>query len=140
MTLLRHPLTTRNDFFGNRFFNEFFNEKAYDNKPAVNIKQNEESYLLEFQVPGYQKSELNIALENNVLTVSGEHQNQNDKEKEGYTRKEFSKASFSRSFTLPENKVNDEAISAKYENGVLFLTLPIIEDKKEELLKKIEIV
>jgi HSP20 family protein len=81
------------------------------------------------------KDDFKIEVENNMLTVSAEMSNEKEEKNESgeYTRREFNYSSFSRSFTLPEEKVNEEEIAATYSDGVLNLTLP---KKEVELVKE----
>jgi|SRR5690606_14716880 len=102
------------------FFNKpFFKEEFF---PAVNIREKEGSYELEVSAPGFKKDEIKVSAENGMLTISGEASTEDKEEKEGYTRKEFSKSSFSRSFSLPENIMEDE-IKAKFSDGLLHISL-----------------
>lgn len=103
------------------------------NVPAVNIKETDTAFGIELAAPGKNKSDFNIEIDLNVLTISSESKTQSQEtQNEGrYTRREFSYSSFKRSFTLPDS-VNTDAIQANYENGVLHITLP----KREEALPK----
>ncbi len=104
-------------------------ENASGVMPAVNIVEHENRFELALSVPGMRKEDFNVELDKDVLTVSAEV---GSKDNEGmYTLKEFTLASFKRSFTLP-NMVDAEKIKANYENGILSLVLP----KKEEALPK----
>ncbi|GIV34437.1 MAG: heat-shock protein [Chitinophagales bacterium] len=107
------------------FFNETgFPRRAWANtSPAVNIRETDNSFVLEVAAPGFNKEDFNLSVENDVLTISGNKETKSEKEESGYTRKEFSYSSFTRSFTLPES-VNSENISAAYTNGILTVTLP----------------
>jgi len=98
----------------------------------VNIKENENDYLIEVSAPGFKKEELNIDINNNVLTVSGEHSNEITDENDNYSRKEFSKQSFSRSFNIPDD-VDNDGYDAKLEDGILTINV-----KKPKELPKIE--
>ena len=98
------------------------------NFPAVNICETNDNYELEFNVPGRKKEDLKITVDKNILTVSFEKSEENKKENKQFIKREFVTQSFKRSFTLDE-KINSDDINAKYENGILFLTLP----KKEEV-------
>ena len=101
--------------------------------PSVNIKESNQDYVVEVAAPGLEKSDFKIELKRNVLTVSSEKQVENEtKEGEQFTRREFSYQSFSRSFTLPEIADGDK-IAAKYENGILSVSIP----KKEEIVSKL---
>ena len=132
MTLLR-----RSDYLPAwaNFVNDFLNTDLSDwssrhysdtntTLPAVNIKENNDAFVVEMAAPGMVKDDFKIELNNDLLTISSEKKNENvTKEGETYTRREYSYQSFSRSFTLPKT-VDAEKISAKYENGVLSLEIP----------------
>jgi HSP20 family protein len=103
--------------------------------PAVNIKETDKDFQLEVFAPGMKKEDFILELENNMLTVSAEISDEKkEKDESGeYTRREFNYSSFSRSFTLPEEKVKEEGIAALYNDGVLHVTLP---KKEVELVKE----
>lgn len=119
------------------FFEDFFQDSNLPlfpknnglNFPAVNIVENEKNYELELNVPGRKKEDFKIKLEKDMLTVSFESEEQKTEETKKFIKREFVTQSFSRSFTL-DDKINTEAIEAKYEDGILKLMLP----KKEELI------
>jgi len=101
--------------------------------PAVNVKESDERFEIEVAVPGMNREDFSIKLENNLLTISSEKKEEKKEEKEGnYTRREFSYQSFQRSFTIPETLVDGEKISARYSEGLLCVTLP----KREEVRPK----
>lgn len=118
-----------NDFMGPDWFGGA--EKWNATMPAVNIKDNTEGFELELAVPGMKKDDFTVEIDNDVLTISSEIKTENEDKNENYTRKEFSYSSFKRAFTLPET-VDGSKIDAKYEDGILKLTLP----KKQEALPK----
>ena len=95
----------------------------------VNIRETEKEYLLEVVAPGLNKEDFKISLENNLLTISVEGKEDAVNEGEKFVRREYRFQSFKRSFTLDE-KMNTEAISAQYVNGVLTLNLPKQEEVK----------
>lgn len=99
--------------------------------PNANISENEKDYKIEVAAPGLQKKDFKVEVENGVLTVSGEKEEEKEEERKNYRRKEFSYRSFSRSFNLPENSL-PEKMEAKYDNGILTLSLP----KKEVAISK----
>ncbi len=103
--------------------------------PAANVKENENEYIIDLAVPGMSKEDFQINIEHGALCISSEKEQESEDKGEGYTRKEFNYSSFSRSFMLPES-VNQENIAAKYENGVLVLTLPKKEEAKKDMAKK----
>jgi HSP20 family protein len=101
------------------------------NLPSVNITEDEKNFKFELAAPGLEKKDFKVETDNGTLTISSEKEKESKEEKENYCRREFSYSSFSRSFQLPENSL-PEKIDAKYENGVLKLTLP----KKEVTVAK----
>lgn len=90
--------------------------------PAVNIKDHKDHFTIELAAPGYRKEDLKASVKDGVLTISSERKQEVEEEKEGYTRREFSCASFSRSFALPDH-TDAESLKAKFADGVLRLTL-----------------
>lgn len=122
------------DLFSRELFN--WNNSNFSSTsttvPSVNVRETDESFEVEMAAPGMEKKDFNISLEGNTLTITSQKQHQEDKDESGYNRKEFSYQSFQRSFQLPKDVVDDEKIAAKYENGLLLLTIP----KKEEARKK----
>ncbi|WP_224996036.1 Hsp20/alpha crystallin family protein [Cesiribacter sp. SM1] len=108
--------------------------------PAVNIRETADGYEVEMAAPGMSKKDFRIELDNNVLTISSEKRTENEqKEGERYTKREFSYQSFQRSFSLPKEVVDDEKIQAKYEDGVLRLSIPKKEEAKPRPPKQIAI-
>jgi HSP20 family protein len=97
--------------------------------PAVDIYQQDGSIVLKAEVPGMDPKDVDIRVENNVLTLRGERKLDNDVKKENYHRIERTYGSFTRSFTLP-NVVDTEKIKAEYRDGVLRVTLPTKEEAK----------
>ena len=85
------------------------------------------------------KNDFNIKFHNNVLTVSSEKKDEKEEKNEKFTRKEFSYQSFQRSFTVAENAVESDKISAKYADGILLITLPKREEVKPKPMKEIRI-
>ena len=123
------------DFLETMPFNDYRNQSWC---PAVNIKENDSSYGIEFAVPGMKKEDFKINLENNTLTISSEKEETKEEANEKYTRKEFSVRSFSRSFTLPKT-VEAENISAAYTDGVLTINIPKKMEDNTKLSKEIAI-
>jgi len=93
------------------------------NVPSVNIAENDKDFMIELAAPGLEKEDFRIAVENDMITISAEKKEEKKEVKENYVRKEFSYNTFNRSFRLPENCLYDK-IDARYEQGVLRLTLP----------------
>ena len=142
----RPNLKSSNALFSNSpfasFFDEFVNPVSYQENtsyvPGVNISETNESYGLEFSAPGFSKEHITIGVDKDVLTVSGEFKKEESKEDKNYSRREFNLTSFKRSFSLPES-VNKDSISAKYENGLLHITIPKQMEKPLNTLKQINI-
>ena len=89
----------------------------------VNIKETEKDYELEVIAPGFEKENFKVNLENNILTIEGEKNTEEENNNGKSVRREFKSRSFKRSFTV-DDKIDTENISAKYVNGVLTLNLP----------------
>lgn len=107
--------------------------------PSVNIKENEDGFVLEIAAPGFEKSDFKIEHHNELLTISSEKKNENEmNENERFTRREFSYQSFSRSFTLPQT-ADGEKISANYEKGILSVAIPKKEEAKPKSPRLVEI-
>ncbi len=104
--------------------------------PKVDIIENEKSFEIDFAVPGLNKEDFNIELKDNYLTVSGERKLTNEKKDKNFHSIETNYGSFSRSFSLPEN-VDATKAEAKYNNGILELTIP--KDEKKELKQSIKV-
>jgi len=105
--------------------------------PAVNIKENEDVFTIEVAAPGMKKEDFSINYDNGRLTISSEKENEKVEEK--YNRREFSYQSFCRSFEVADNIIDNQKIKAKYEDGILFITLPKREELKPKPAKQIEI-
>ena len=99
--------------------------------PNANIVENEKDFKIELAAPGLEKKDFKVEVDNGVLTISSEKEEETKEDGKNYRRREFSYNSFSRSFTLPDNSSPDK-IDAKYDNGVLHVTLP----KKEVTISK----
>jgi HSP20 family protein len=93
------------------------------NIPAVNITEHKDAYEVSLAVPGMKKDDFKIDVAGNMLTISSEKEENKEEKDKKFTRKEYNYSSFSRSFTLPE-EINREKIHAKYDNGILKISLP----------------
>jgi HSP20 family protein len=136
------PMITRtlSPFITSGFFDDdLFPVLGNGNKslPAVNVKETDKSYILELAVPGIDKNNLKIDMNEDVLTISSQVKTENEQENDGYMRREFSFDSFTRSFYVPEN-VNKEKIGATYRDGILSVEMPK-EEEKGKISKQIMI-
>lgn len=126
----------------NRFFDDDlwgFSGLVNSRQVPVNIRETGKSYELELAAPGLKKEDFSVHMDNNMLTVSFEHKEEDKQEdkRKGYLRQEYRLQSFFRSFTLDET-IDAEKITAQYRDGVLYLSLP----KKEgaqRITKNIEV-
>ena len=109
-----------NFFDDDRFFNSPW--LAGKSVPAVNIKETDKAFEVEVAAPGYDKKDFKIEIDNEVLTISVERSEEKEQKEDNFTRREFGYSSFSRSFNLPQN-TNEEDINARYEDGILRLTI-----------------
>jgi HSP20 family protein len=121
-------------FFDNDLFD--WSNRNYSNTnttlPSVNIKESNNDFEVDVAAPGFTKNDFRISLNHDLLTISSEKEIENEtKEGQIFSLHEFSYQSFSRSFTLPHT-ADSEKIGAKYENGILRITIP----KKEEARPK----
>jgi|SRR3989344_1020724 len=128
------------DFFDtDNFFSPKWFEKEFEHSmPAVNIKENGKEFHIELAIPGMKKEDFKVDVQNNILTISAEKKEEKSDKNERYTRKEFSYSSFSRSFTLP-GSVNGDKIDAKYNDGILHLSIPKKEEAKTLPKKEIKV-
>lgn len=107
--------------------------------PSVNIIEKDTTFTLEVAAPGIKKEDFNIELNNDLLTISVScDTSEQDMDEVKYTRREFSFASFKRSFTLPES-INTAEISASYEDGILVVGLPKREEAQVQPARLIDI-
>jgi HSP20 family protein len=100
----------------------------------VDIAEHDDAYTVKMELPGVNKDEVKITLESNILTIRGEKKQEKETKKENYHRIERSYGSFERSFTLPTS-VKSDKIDAAYNNGVLQITLPKVEEAKPKQIE-----
>ena len=123
----------------NRLFNAGFERTAEDSNltawaPAVDIYETEHELVVKADLPDVDPKDLDIRVENNILTIRGERKFEKKVDHENYLRVERAYGAFSRSFSLA-NTVNSEAIKADYQNGVLALSIPKREEAKPKQIK-----
>lgn len=130
------------DFVSRGFFNwdNFNNSSSNTTIPAVNTMETGDAYLVEIAAPGLKKEDFIINLEGNTLTVRSEFRNESQHQQDGkYTSREFSYQSFKRTLILPNGLVEEDGIQAKYDNGLLHITIPKKEEAKEKAPRQIAI-
>ena len=134
--------TLFNDIFTRDLWNWGLENNSVTNTtiPAINVKETNDNFEVEVAAPGMTKKDFKVELNGNMLTISSERQNEwHENENEKYTRREFSYQSFQRTFQLPKDVVDEDKIQAKYENGLLHLTIPKKEHAKQRPPRMIEI-
>ena len=120
-----------------RFFNESLARTGGSAfRPKVDVIENETSFEVQLAVPGLNKEDFKIEVNDNYLTVSGERKFTNEKKEKNFHSIETNYGSFSRSFTLPDN-ADGSKISAKYDSGILELVIP--KDEKKILKQTIKV-
>ena len=106
-----------------------FNHEGVRTPALVNTKETKESYKIDVAAPGFNKDNFKLEVEDQTLTISAENTENKTDETEKWTRKEYHFAGFKRSFTLPKT-VDAEKITAEYKDGILYVTLPKMEEGK----------
>ena len=132
MNLVR---TQRDPLFSN-LVNQMWNEVAETpkNKPATNVMETEKEFKLQILIPGWNKKEVKIEIDKNILSISGEKEASDA----DFIRKEFKINAFERAFQLPKD-INFEKISAQQENGILEISIPKDLEKKAKVQRLISI-
>ena len=131
--VLRDPFGELFDrFFDSEFLAPFAGAEEVTARswtPPVDFRQTDEDYAIDVELPGLTKKDVNIAIEDNVLTLSGERHFEREEKRENFERIERAYGKFSRSFTLP-GSVKTDAVKAVFKDGVLTVILPKAEDSK----------
>lgn len=115
-------------------FDKLANEAEGTWHPSVDISENDNAFVLKAELPGVNREDINIDINNKTLTLKGEKKFEEKTEKENYVRVERSYGSFSRTFALSD-KVDTENVKASYKDGVLEVTLPKKEEAKPKEIK-----
>lgn len=130
--------------FSNIMNNHFDRSPLFDQKiinttiPSVNVYESEDDFQIEVAAPGYKKKNFSIEVDNNILKISAEKE---VKERDGFFthKKQFSYASFERSFNLPDDLVDESKISASYEDGILQIQIAKKEEAKPKPARMIQV-
>jgi len=125
----------------NRAFDDFFRGDLFDTNsflahswsPAIDVSETKDAYVIQAELPGVKKEEVKITLHDNLVTIRGEKKSETEKKGENIHRVERSFGVFERTFSLP-GTVHGESVDAKYDNGVLTITLPKTEEAKERIV------
>jgi len=126
------------DLFKDWTFSNF--SESNTTLPAVNIKENNDEFIVEVAAPGMEKKDFKIDYEDGDLTISSEKSYENEETEDNYTRKEYSYQTFKRSFSLPKNMINSDKITASYKKGELLIKIPKLEIAKQKPSRLIEVL
>jgi len=125
----------------NRLFRESYGPEGREESlttstfaPPVDVYEDEHNVTLKIEVPGIDEKDIDVRVENNVLTVHGERKFEKEEKEENFRRVERQYGSFTRTFTLPTT-VDAEKVSANYEKGILKITLPKKAEAKPKQIK-----
>ncbi len=120
------------------FTNDFLEEDSL--MPAMNVKEHDMDYEIEFAAPGFSKEDFEVTIDDNTLNVTGEKNKEKEEKDEAFTRREFSYSSFKRSLALPKSVNMDQDVKATYKDGILKLKLQKKEESKAQSKRVIEIL
>ena len=137
-------IRTNNDWLDNAF-NDFFSDNALSRMnataPAVNVKVNENGYVMEVAVPGIKKELCRVNIDdkgNHAIAIENKLEHKEEEKKEHYLRREFSYSNYQQSYVLPDD-VDREKVSAKVLDGVLEIALPRVRKEEQKVQRNIEI-
>ena len=122
----REPL---GDIFFDRLWPEWKRDMGEELNPSVDLVEKDNKYVLTVELPGLDKDDISISVENGFVTVSGKREEKSEKEEGEYYVKEMRYGSFRRSFRLPKS-VLDDKVDATYKNGLLTVVIPMAEGEK----------
>ena len=134
MNLITH---NTDPVFFEDFINNLFGSNIYNDIPPYNIVDNDKEFLIEFSVPGFDKKDFLLEVEENNLKVS-KLSSKNNKTENNFFKRQFNYSQFEKNFTIPE-EVNIEKINSKYDNGILKIFLPKIKEFKQTKIKSIQV-
>jgi HSP20 family protein len=131
--------TPADRFLRNDFLDFWDGDGFVETIPSMNVREEKNNFIIDVAAPGLKKEDFDINVEGDMLTVSSEKESETeDEEKNGFSRREYSYSSFSRSVTLPDS-VDANKIVAKYSDGVLNLTIPKKAETQKNNTQKIKV-
>ncbi len=136
MNLVRYNPTSL-DLVDNvsRWFDDFlFEPFGRSTIPAVDVRETDSEYLMDVELPGLTEKDVEVKLDNNLLTISSGKEEKKEEKENGYLIRERRASHFSRSFVLPE-AVDREKIAAEFKNGILNLTFPKVPAAKPKTIE-----
>ncbi len=135
MSIIKYRPRTLDLFNWDRVFDRYFGD--FDHSagwPAVDVREDDDNYLVEVELPGLSEKDVEVKVENGVLTIASRKDESREEKDEGYIWKERRHYSFSRSFSLPDN-VDVEKINANFKNGLLDIAVPKAPAAKPKLIE-----
>lgn len=135
MSIIQYRPRTLDLFNWDRVFDRYFGD--FDHSagwPAVDVREDDDNYLVEVELPGLSEKDVEVKVENGVLTIASRKDESREEKDEGYIWKERRHYSFSRSFSLPDN-VDGEKITANFKNGLLDVAVPKAPAAKPKLIE-----
>ena len=135
MSIIKYRPRTLDLFNWDRVFDRYFGD--FDHSagwPAVDVSEDDDNYLVEVELPGLSEKDVEVKVENGVLTIASRKDESREEKDEGYIRKERRHYSFSRSFSLPDN-VDLEKVTANFKNGLLDIAVPKAPAAKPKLIE-----
>ena len=134
MNMITH--NTKPVFFED-FINNFFGSNIYNDIPPYNIIDTDKEFLIEFSVPGFNKKDFLLEVEENNLKVS-KLSSEKNKLENNFFKRQFNYSQFEKNFRIPE-EVNIEKIYSIYDNGILKIFLPKVKELKQNKIKSIQV-
>jgi HSP20 family protein len=122
------------DAFFDRLWPEWRGEMGEEYTPSMNFSEKEGKYYLSAELPGFDRDEISVTLDNGYVTVSGKKESNKDEEGTDYYIKEIGCGSFTRTFRLP-SEVDEKKVDATYKDGVLTVVMPHKEESKNKKIK-----
>ncbi len=132
-----------------KFFDESWNSlfdwnkpdysRVYKKSPSVNVSENSDAYVIEMAIPGKKKEDFEIELQNNLLVIGSLKKEESSSQETNFYRKEYSYESFRRTFSLDQEKSDLDNLEAFYNDGILKIVIPKLENAKLESTRRIEV-
>jgi HSP20 family protein len=136
MNLTKYHTNMPDLFNVDSWFDDIFDSSAFGSSalPAVDVRETESEYLMEVDLPGLTEKDVEVKLDNSLLTISSAKEEKKEEKRNGYLLRERKALSFRRSFVLPD-EVERDKISADFKNGVLTLSFPKTPAAKPKLIE-----
>ena len=123
MNLIRYRPSNLDLFDFDRLYDRYYSRPAWNGRePAVDVREDEDAYYLEVEVPGLSEKDISVSIDDSLLTIASKQEDQQDEKQNGYVMRERRKGTFSRSFLLPKG-VDRDKIDGSFKDGVLVVTV-----------------